>query len=361
MKTKPRPTLVIEKGEKVFIPCKYRKIHNLCAIIYDQLTEIYKEKNYKPLFSTVFEFKDGDVDIDQLKKENIHILDWLKINNRNEEIELALTKHIVPALVSDFLNFIFESMHCAKRGKMTVAYALLRKPLTDELLILEQILLDRKAFIDKLFHSGNPEGYDPSSRNINKQEIIKNVLTVLDIPFYQDPEFIYDLRYNKASPEGINGISNHALHIVTRDRNYKTENQNLNFIFSQEDDMARYYMQYYFVVPYLLIYSVSIIDRILFSILNDEDNENLRVVKQFRRYIGFILFTEYSTGKRINAAFKDISRGLMLTCPRCEKQLPIDRADCKFFFETEIILCPHCFINILTKENIKVIRNTLDF
>ncbi|WP_462394128.1 hypothetical protein [Alistipes indistinctus] len=360
MKTKPRPILAIEKGEKVFIPRKYRKIHNLCAIIYDQLTEIYTEKNYKALFYTVFNFDQNDVNIDQLKNEGIHVLDWLKINNRNEDIELALTKQIVPALVSDFINFIFESMHCAKRGKMTVAYALLRKPLTDELLILEQILLDRTTFIDKLFHSGNPEDYDPSRKDIDKKEIIKNILDILDNPFFEDYEFIYDLRYNKASPMGINGISNHALHIVTRDRNYKTENQNLNFIFSQEEDMARYYMQYYFVVPYLLIYAVSIIDKILFSILTDEDNQNLSIVKQFRRYIGFILFTEYNTGKKLNVAFKGISKGLTLICPKCKSQLVMDRADFNLFFETEIIICPNCLINILTQENVKAISKAFD-
>ena len=97
MKTKPRPTLVIEKGEKVFIPRKYRKIHNLCAIIYDQLTEIYKEKNYKPLFSTDFEFKDGDVDIDQLKKENIQsvIVGSAITKAENMEEELRKFKEVI--------------------------------------------------------------------------------------------------------------------------------------------------------------------------------------------------------------------------------------------------------------------------
>jgi DNA-directed RNA polymerase subunit RPC12/RpoP len=354
-----RPVIAIEKGEKVFIPRKYRRIHNLCAIIYDQLTEIYKNDNYKSLQFSAFEFKDGDVDIEKLKEESIHALDWLKNNNRNEEIELVLTKHIVLALVSDFINFIFESMHCAKRGKLTVAYALLRKPLTDELLLLEQILSNRTDFINKLFHSGNPEDYDPSNKNVDKLKIIKNALTKLDVPFFQDYEFIHELRYDKASDMGINGITNHALHIVTKDRNYRTEEQNLNFIFSQKDDMERYYWQYYFVVPYLLIYAVCIIDKILFSILTDDDNQCLSIVKHFRRYVGFVLFTEYRSGKRINGVFKTISNGVNLTCPKCKNHLTINRADYILFFETELIVCPNCLINILNKENVKVIGNAI--
>ena len=35
-------------------------------------------------------------------------------------------------------------------------------------------------------------------------------------------ELIYDLRYGKTLGKGINAFSNHALHIVTKDKNYKT-------------------------------------------------------------------------------------------------------------------------------------------
>ena len=44
------------------------------------------------------------------------------------------------SVLADFVNFTFESLSCAMRGKMAVAFALLRKPFTDELLIFEQIL-----------------------------------------------------------------------------------------------------------------------------------------------------------------------------------------------------------------------------
>ncbi|MCP9612138.1 hypothetical protein [Coprobacter tertius] len=153
----------ISKDEDVKLPKEYHKIHNLCAILYDQLSEIYTDELYKELFVTGFSFKDKkELDsLNSIKEQGTHILDWLNNTGKQNELEIVLSKHLITALVFDMLNFIFESLFCAKRGKMTVAYALLRKPFTDELLILEQLLVDRKGFINKFFHSGVPEEYDP--------------------------------------------------------------------------------------------------------------------------------------------------------------------------------------------------------
>lgn len=358
-----KPILAIEENEEVALPKKYHKINNLCAIIYDQLTEIYQESNYNELLETSLEFSENTQFVEQLNKGEIHPLDWLKENELNPEIEIILTKQIILSVVSDFINFMFESMYSAKRGKMTVAYALLRKPLTDELLIFEQLLNDKSDFINRFFHQGNPEDYDPSHRNLDKLKIIESAINKTRLQIFPSSEFIYDLRYNKECSYGINGVSNHALHIVTRDKNYKTSNQNFNFIFSQQDDIERYFEHYYNLVPYLLIYSVSIIDEIVFSILKDEDNQNLRTVKEFRRFIGLILFSEYTsiTEKRKNKKiFKELSKEVVLTCPNCKKENEIERTDFELFFENEVFICANCFENLLsTKESVKTLENAL--
>jgi hypothetical protein len=360
---KMKHNLAIEKDEDIYLPKKYHKINNLCAIICDQLTEIYKEYNYKELSHTTIDFKENTKLIQEFIKGKIHPLDWLKENELNDKIEIVITKQIVLAVVSDFLNFMFESISCAKRSKMTVAYALLRKPVTDELLIIEQLLGDRKEFINRFFHSGNPEDYDPSDKNLNKQTIIRRAIDKLRVNLFPSSEFIYDLRYNKSFEAGINGISNHALHIVTKDKNYKTSEQNFNFVFSNEADIERYYEHYYNLVPYLLIYSVAVIDELIFSLLTDEDNQNVKTVKEFRRLIGLILLTEYTnvTQKRKNKIlFKALTKDMILACPKCKKDNKIERADCELFFETEFFLCTKCFENLLsTKESIKIIENVL--
>ncbi len=187
---------------------------------------------------------------------------------------------------------MYEALRCAKKGKMTVAYALVRKPLTDELFILEQLLVDKKDFIHRFFMDGKTKGYDPSNRNIDKQDIIEKSLSKIFLNPIFSSEHIFEVRYDKSCEYGLNGLTNQALHIVTNDFRYKTEEQNLNFVFSTKKDIKRYLKHFYSFVPYLLIYAVSVIDGIIFSSLKDDDNQNLRYVKSLRRLVGFMLLNE---------------------------------------------------------------------
>jgi hypothetical protein len=355
----------IEKNEKIALPKKYRPVNNICAIIYDQLTEIYKRSNYQ-------DFLDHNIKLDsktqklvkELRADKIHILDWLKENELNDDLTRLLTKNITLAVASDFLNFFFESISNAKRGKLTIAYALLRKPFMDELLILEQLLVDPHDFIQRFFHSGNPDDYDPSDKNIDKKAIIKKAISKLNANIVFTEDLIYELRYDKSSPNGLNGMVNHALHIVTNDRNYKTQRQNLNLVFSGTEDFVDYWDHYYYFVPYLLIYTVSIIDVIIFNYLPDQANQDLKSVKALRRLIGTIMWTEktkQNLKKASRKMYKAMGLGIVLHCKKCKHDVKLTKPDFDLFFETETFLCPTCMRNLLTThESIKPIKIFMD-
>jgi hypothetical protein len=357
--------IYIDDNEQTFLPKKYRSVNNICAVIYDQLTEIYKRSNYSDL-------KRGDVKLDkktqklvkELETGEIHILEWLKENELNDELTTVLTKHITMSIVSDFLNFVFESLSNAKRGKMTVAYALLRKPFMDELLILEQLLFDPHEFIQKFYHSGDPNDYDPSNPNINKKIIIKNALSKINANLVFTEDIIYDLRYNKSCENGLNGFANQALHIVTGNKNYKTEKQNLNFIFSNKDDLHDYWDHYYYFVPYLLLYSVTVIDNIIFKYLPDTANQDLKAIKSLRRFIGTILWTEKTRQKlkiSANKVYKAMTLSIVLKCKKCKCDVKLAKPDFELFFAQEIFLCPTCFSNLLTThESVRPIKTFID-
>lgn len=356
--------IYIEKNEKVALPKKYRRANNICAIVYDQLTEIYKLPNYKPFLSGQIDFDHKTQKlIKELQSDKIHILDWLKENELNNDLTSILTKNITLAVASDFINFIFESISNAKRGKLTVAYALLRKPLMDELLILEQLLVDPHDFIQRFFHSGNPDEYDPSDKNIDKKAIIKKAISKLNANIFYNEEVIYDLRYDKAAANGLNGIANHALHIVTRDKNYKTERQNLNFVFSGKEDFLEYWDHYYYFVPYLLFYAVSIIDTIVFNHLSDEENQDLKAVKELRRLIGTIQWSDRDaqSKKNITKLYKVMTQAIVLHCNKCKHDVKLTKPDFELFFEIETFLCPNCLSDLLiTHESVAPIKTFMD-
>ena len=57
-----KPILAIQENEEIPLPKKYHKVNNLCAIIYDQLTELYTEENYKDLNTINFHLeKNGEI------------------------------------------------------------------------------------------------------------------------------------------------------------------------------------------------------------------------------------------------------------------------------------------------------------
>lgn len=357
--------LYIEKDSETKLPEKYHEINNVCAIIYDQITEIFVNENYEDLRSTKFEYdEENQILIDDLHNKKINIIDWLKENNLDDTISNFLEKHLTLSIASDAVNFIFEAISCAQRGKLTVAYALLRKPFTDELLLLEQILNDPDDFIERFFHSGNPKHYDPSSKKTDKKELIKNAVNNLNPKLIFRPDLIYNLRYNKETPGGLSGITNQALHIVTNDKNYKTLNQNLNFVFSNKEDIDRYFEHFYHFVPYLLLYTSSVIDSIVFKFLQDEKNQNLKYIKSFKRFIGIAKWTEFiapnmdpSTDKIYDALIKKFK----FECEKCEKKVDLQKIDFDLFFHTETFLCPKCFTNILDNVNsLEMVRNFIN-
>ncbi|MDO3695977.1 hypothetical protein QVZ41_14085 [Wenyingzhuangia sp. chi5] len=351
--------LFIENETDEVLPKEYHKINNICAIIYDQITEIFTKKNYKSLLETKISFDKNIQNIEQLENDEIHILDYLKENGLNNELENILTKHILLSISSDFVNFIFESLNCAKKCKSTVAYALLRKPFTDELLLLEQLLVDRTDFIYKFFHIGEPKNYDPSFKYKNVEiikETIEKATSKLKMNFFYSKDFIYELRYDKTFVNGINGISNKALHIVTNDSHYKTTEQNFNFIFSRKNDIIEQLKNYYLTVPHLLFYSASIIDEIAFSFIknNDTENNSLRILKQFKRLIGYVLFTEENKVTKTfqnNELFKILSENLNFICENCNHTNETNRNDYESFFYSNSITCKKCSTDLLKFEN----------
>lgn len=359
LKKEMSSVLYIEKNQKVKLPDKFVGTNNICAIIYDQLTEIYNFDLYNELRETTIDTSKGN-DFDN---EKTHIIDWLQSNEKNEELELVLTKHILLSVVSDFVNFIFESLKCAQKGKITVAFAMLRKPLTDELLILEQLFVDRKDFIKRFFYNGDPKTYDPSEYSVNKKDIIDKACEKLTSNYFFPPDLIYDLRYNKSYEAGLNGSTNRALHIVTRDKNYKTSSQNLNFVFSDQEDHLKYLDNFYFIVPHLLFYSVSIIDDIIFDLCKDENAKQHKIIKSLKRIIGFILFIESSelyTEEKTNEILNLLGESLKLKCSDCNHINIIKKADFVMFFQTDNFLCEKCFSSLMNKKNIEKLSRLLE-
>jgi hypothetical protein len=104
-----KQTLFIENEE--VLPKEFHKINNICAIIYDQITDLFNSEKYSNLFNTDLKLNEQSLDVDLLRSNEIHILDYLKANKLNTELESVLTKHILLSLISDFKNIYKHRNH----------------------------------------------------------------------------------------------------------------------------------------------------------------------------------------------------------------------------------------------------------
>jgi hypothetical protein len=350
--------LEIKKGDKVHLPKKHHEAHNICAHLYDLLTEIFHLELYSNLRLTNISLEENSILSQAFSNDKDHVLDILKSHNRNAELEDVLTKHITLSVLSDMLNFIYEAINIAKKGKMSVAYSLLRKPFTDELLILEQILIDKKDFIKRFFHDGEISSYDPSNPKLDKLKIIQSSIKNLNVNLMFNADLIYKLRYDKNTDAGINGLTNKALHIITNRTGYPTEKQNLNFVFSNQEDTKSQWDHFYFAVPLLLMYTTMVVDKIIFEYVEDE-NKRL-VFKNIKRLIASIMLYGKSKNLKSGNLYKTIGKSLATKCHICCNENKFIGADFKLFFYEDIFLCSKCFNPIhFNSETLENFQNAL--
>lgn len=82
----------------------------------------------------------------------VEILRWLEKHNKSSELGELLLKSVYPAILADYCQFVSEALHCSEKGKLTVTYALLRKPLRDNLLYFEWLLADPNNLLNTLYN-----------------------------------------------------------------------------------------------------------------------------------------------------------------------------------------------------------------
>lgn len=241
---------------KSFLPHEFRFAHHFAFFHHDLLLETLISGEEAGIFSTYIELK-GKEHSEAIKNlRNGEILDWLLYSESYKvEEQDFIYKQVCAATLSDFCNFIFMALKSSNAAKTTVAYSLFRKPFKDNLFLLEWLLGEPKDFIPK-FYLEEPERYESSKVPENRKiEIINSAISKTKSPSLYDPKFIYEMRYNKQSKFGFEPIWNKSMHIVTTHKTYKTEKQNLNFIFSNKEDRYDQWNHIYSFVPYLLFYA----------------------------------------------------------------------------------------------------------
>jgi hypothetical protein len=318
-----------------FLPENYRFSHQYVFFLHDFLVRIIKKGEPKGNFNISFEFRDKKLikKIEGLSGEDL--LNTLIANGYEDECDLLILKQIFIAVLSDFLHFIYTALKASESAKLSVAYALLRKPLKDNLFILEWMLADTEDFLnnyksEKSFKDLTIDKI-PSNRKI---EIIEKANSKIILPIIP-PDFIYELRYDKSKEYSFEPIWQKANHLITSCMHYKTEEMNLNFVFSDDYAKENQWNTLYFLLPSLLFYAVQIF-MVTYSNLVPEEDIDVDFLN--RAAIGFVLASKQTSGQ--NDVYENAVQDLPIKCMKCGTEFKITEKIEKQIMNKWIYRCP---------------------
>lgn len=323
------------------LPRKFDLAHAVAFFFHDQLAQLVVDLETVGALSVRLALQEREAqEIANLEGENLWA--WLRDTNRQEAIDDLTYRQLTAAVVSDASHFLCESLLASGKGKTQVAYALLRKPLKENLLLLEWLAAAPEDFLS-CFHG---ESIWPYTLNrlpeTERRRIIERAATLVDLPDLGE-DFQWTLRYAKKYPHSLETLWTKATHLVTHVAASATEPGNLNFVFSTADAIDEQWEHYYRIVPLELYYFVRIAEEVAsWFVVWDED---LRPTQRMLRDLALMRFTEvYTRSPKINEKserlFKELSE-IGFGCD-CGGEITVGASGIDRFWLRGELLCPSC-------------------
>lgn len=321
------------------LPQEFHFSHNFCFFLHDQLVAALKSGEEAKIFNV-------ELVSDQKVPEGVEgeqLFEWLSNNNHRSVILGMYYRQITAALLADMLHFLYESLRCSAKGKITVSFALLRKPLKENLFYLEWLLADPGDMLSAF------EDEKPSAKSIKlltdvrRKEIIRLAVDKTSMGHWLNSELIYDLRYNKKFAVGFENLFQKANHLVTSFKALETEPANFNFVFSNDDAHHSQWNGLYSYLPLLLLHTVEVVEGLLATVAKRQDGIDLT---QIRNAIGFAHWMDSGPHYHLGAeVFKDMKAALLseeLPCPSCKAQIFSSDESMIALYNENTVCCASC-------------------
>ncbi|MDD5308619.1 MAG: hypothetical protein PHU25_14975 [Deltaproteobacteria bacterium] len=254
----------------MMLPEQFKTAHDLCYANHDVMLHLLNGGFCNNSFCMLVDLSEEDQP--PQFETNEDLFSWLDTPGHHQTRAEILRCTVFPAVLGDFLHFVYEALRCSQKTKLTVAIALLRKPLQDSLGLLETIFVDLLGFASKMVEK-------PADLNVKRSggkpdEHVRRIGAVLDVLDEQrrfDAEFLAQVRYSRGAEDSFAGSFDKALHLFTSNKNIETEKLNLNFIFSGPDAWHTQRSYIYSRLPYVLCYARLLVEAVFSTIDNGTD------------------------------------------------------------------------------------------
>lgn len=330
---------MIPRDAPDFLPTDFAFAHDYAFFLHDCLASLVVEGERNDVFTTKFEV---DPDSGAKNPEDFsHIFDWFEHHGRGDLLSEVLLKALFPALLSDFCHFLYESLCCSKKGKLTVAFALLRKPLLENLFYMEWLLAEPGDFLETFY---NGESIDLSFGRVGSDpERVKAIVTaaLARSPSRDelDASHLYELRFDRSFP-GFYGKCNQATHLITTKGPIATFRQNFNFVFSNDEDRTHQWRMLYESLPMLLYYANAVAESLFSVMVEGEVCGQDRLALQ--RQVGFLAWASDVADWQDGMYGKGIYDGADFRCPHCSDDWKPSGTELKKVFYERKVRCPAC-------------------
>jgi hypothetical protein len=322
------------------LPPKYRFPHDYAIYLHDILVGLTMAGYEAGVFNVQLKLGPGDPKPDGL--EGLELSAWL--DEHHPEVGALLEyKQLIAALVSDSCHFTLEALRASAKGKLTVAYALSRKPFKDNLFYLEWLLSDPVEFLVG-FRKG-PEAIEVAKQGESRRSVIEDAVRKVGGRTI-NANLLYEVRYDRNAQYGLSVVWDQATHLVTTVRQARTGKRNLNLIFSGQPQWESQWQHFYYMVPYLLYHAVRVVQTLFEDLATIPKTQS--VLQEIRRDLGFVLYSAWlqagegdDLGDQV-AVFRDILDDLHLSCPQCSTPFVFHRSNLKRLVIGGTLACGRC-------------------
>jgi hypothetical protein len=309
--------------------------HEFCFYLHDMMTQLLVEIESIDFRSAHFELSESTQETASGDSEQL--IDHLLQSDHRPKAARMMLNHVLVALMSDYLHFVYEALVALSKRKFAVAFSLLRKPFKENLLHMTWMLGDAEDYFEKFEKS--PAVFMESRKTDSsfRAGLFEKALQRCILSESFSPVLIESFIYDKEDPISLASLFDKATHLVTGARALRTEPMNLNFIFKdpRDDDV---YDNCYSLISMILMYSFAIVSSEI------EKSAPLDTAYIRRRLIVAFMVYESLFIKGIPRIYRSLERGLggLFSCSVCKGALKARRDQVPRLLISERIICRHC-------------------
>ena len=321
------------------LPHRFDLPHAVAFFFHDQLARLVVDLERTGALSVRFDLSEAERhEITNLRGEDLWA--WLESTGRRDVINDLTYRQLTAAVVSDAAHFLCEALIASGKGKLSVAYSLLRKPLKESLLLLEWLCAGGDEFLAR-FHGESSSAYVLNRLSRDEQrDIVERAALLVDVPGVS-AELLWVVRYGNQYPRSLETMWTKATHLVTSAHASETEPGNLNFVFSSPSAKEEQWEHFYGVVPLLLYYFVVVSEAVARRFV--EWDEELRGTQLLLRDLALLRFTQWRSpdGAAVSELVADLER-ISFPCTSCSGEVRVAQAEFDRFWLRAEIVCSGC-------------------